>query len=85
MIKLKRKAKIEDKVEIKPIIEPSKETLEFEAFKKTQIDLVVPEKKKTLNNDFGPVRKEFCEECKKQEFVSNRAEGTIVCTNCGLV
>lgn len=35
--------------------------------------------------DVGPLRKENCEECKKSEFVFNRAEGTIVCTNCGLV
>ena len=26
-----------------------------------------------------------CEDCKKEDFVMNRAEGTVVCTNCGLV
>jgi transcription initiation factor TFIIIB Brf1 subunit/transcription initiation factor TFIIB len=26
-----------------------------------------------------------CDDCKKTEFASNRAEGTIVCTSCGLV
>ena len=79
-MKLKRKQKQEEKLQ--PLAEVAKETLEFEAFKKSQIDFM-PEKRPVV--DYGPLRKERCEECKKEEFVSNRAEGTIVCTNCGLV
>lgn len=30
-------------------------------------------------------RGQTCEDCHKRDFVINRAEGTLVCTNCGLV
>lgn len=29
--------------------------------------------------------KNRCQDCQQAEFVMNRAEGTLVCTNCGLV
>lgn len=78
MLKLKRKAKQES---LPSPVEAAKETLEIEAFKRTQFG----PKPVPVKTDLGPIRKEQCEECKKSEFVANRAEGTIVCTNCGLV
>lgn len=38
-----------------------------------------------LQNASMTQRGQSCEDCHKKDFVMNRAEGTLVCTNCGLV
>ena len=41
--------------------------------------------KKPVTISDGSLASTRCEDCRKSDFTMNRAEGTIVCTNCGLV
>jgi len=38
-----------------------------------------------MRNAAQAQKEQMCEDCHKADFVMNRAEGTLVCTNCGLV
>lgn len=87
MLKLKRKAKQEDLPHPSDSSHTISESKIVEAAKKDtlEIEVAANQPRITKPSQAGPLRKEQCEECKKTEFVCNRAEGTIVCTNCGLV
>ena len=86
-IKLKRKEKKESKEPqplVNKVVDPIDEvTKRF--FESQRVGEQVINTKKPVTISDGSLASTRCEDCHKSDFTMNRAEGTIVCTNCGLV
>ena len=54
-------------------------------FESQRVAEQAPTTKRPVQIIDGPLASNRCEDCRKSEFTMNRAEGTIVCINCGLV